>query len=851
MFVVLKFGGTSVATRARWTAIAQQVQRCIQDGERPVVVCSAVSGVSDLLQELLDAAANGEASDLPEQVAARHLALARDLNVSHTLVDDELELLRRLALGASLLGEVGPRVRARVMALGERMSTILGAAFLRDQGVPITWIDARTVLTAVDEPGLPAARRWLSATVDHTADPALQQRFCEFEAVLTQGFIARGPHGDTVLLGRGGSDTSATSLSAKLQADRCEIWTDVPGMFTANPRVIAGARLLVALDYDEAQEIASTGAKVLHPRCIAPVRDASIPLHIRCTQAPQMPGTVIGDSGEVGGSQVKAISSRDDTVLVSMETVGMWQQVGFLANVFGVFRDQGLSIDNVSTSETNVTVTLDPGANPLDRSALERLEQALSPYCVATTITGCASVSLVGRGIRGILYKLAPALQLFEDHRVHLLTQAASDLNLTVVVDQDQAPRLVGKLHALLFGDQGGTGVFGPTWTELFDAKQSAALNQPPWWVSRRAELQALRQQTPVYVYNAPTLTQRAKSLVSLTSVDRVLYSIKANSNLSLLDVLAQTGVGFECVSVGEVALIRDRFPDATVLYTPNFADRDECAAALEHNIQLTLDNLHPLIHWPELFAGQDIFLRLDPGKGRGHHEKVRTAGRRSKFGIAPEQLEEAAKLADKAGATVVGLHAHAGSGVLDPTNWQEVALYLAEAATTWFSAVTVLDLGGGLGVPDRPGRPGLDLDGLDRALGRFKTAHPGFELWLEPGRFLVAEAGVLLLRVTQLKGKGNHVYVGVDGGMNTLLRPALYGAYHPIFNLDKLHESSAIVADVVGPICETGDVLGRSRRLPQCAEGDLMLVATAGAYGASMASTYNTRPLPNEHLLG
>ncbi len=585
MFAVLKFGGTSVASRDRWLAIAEQVRRCLDDGEQPVVVCSAVAGVSNQLEALLDAAASGDPEERAEAVAARHQALARELGVSETLVDDELALLRRLALGASLLGEVGPRIRARVMALGERMSTKLGAAFLRDQGVPITWLDARTALTARDEPGLPESRRWLSATVDHTDDPALQHRLADHPALLTQGFIARGPHGDTVLLGRGGSDTSAACLAAKLGAVRCEIWTDVPGMFTANPRAIAGARLLVSLDYAEAQEIASTGAKVLHPRCIAPVRDAGIPLHIRCTQAPEMAGTVIHTAGARGGSVVKAVSSRNDTVLVSMETVGMWQQVGFLANVFGVFRDQGLSVDNVSTSETNVTVTLDPGANPLDQAALARLEQALSPYCVATAITGCASVSLVGRGIRGILHKLAPALQLFEDHRVHLLTQAASDLNLTVVVDQDQAPRLVGKLHALLFGHQGSAGVFGPTWTELFETEKAAALSVAPWWVDRQQELLALRDQTPVYVYNADSLTRAAQSLVGLQSVDRVLYSIKANSHLPRLDVLAKTGVGFETVSVGEVALVKARFPDATVLYTPNFATREEYTAALKYDI--------------------------------------------------------------------------------------------------------------------------------------------------------------------------------------------------------------------------------------------------------------------------
>jgi diaminopimelate decarboxylase/aspartate kinase len=173
----------------------------------------------------------------------------------------------------------------------------------------------------------------------------------------------------------------------------------------------------------------------------------------------------------------------------------------------------------------------------------------------------------------------------------------------------------------------------------------------------------------------------------------------------------------------------------------------------------------------------------------------------------------------------------------------------LAEVARR-FPEVRVLDLGGGLGVPERHGQSPLDLALVDETLGRFKAAHPGLEIVLEPGRYLVAEAGVLLTRVTQLKRKGDLHYVGVDTGMNNLIRPALYGAWHQIVNLSRLGEPLTLVADVVGPICETGDVLGHGRRLPDTREGDVLLIATAGAYGRAMASQYNLRPLASEVLL-
>jgi diaminopimelate decarboxylase/aspartate kinase len=611
--------------------------------------------------------------------------------------------------------------------------------------------------------------------------------------------------------------------------------------------------MLRRLEYDEAQELATTGAKVLHPRCLAPCRDAGIPLHIRCTQAPHLTGTLIDRGDPNRGPAVVSISQRTDIVLVSMETVGMWQQVGFLADVFGVFRQQGLSVDSVSTSETNVTVTLDPAANPVDRTTLVALERALSPYCQATAVPGCASVSLVGRGIRAILHQLAPALQLFEEHRVHLVTQAASDLNLTVVVDATQADRLVDRLHALLFAHLGEEHGLGPTWSELFEARQSMALGAAPWWHARKADLQALRQQTPLYVYDGATVRTQARQLKGLAALDRVLFAMKANPHPEVLRLLHAEGIGFETVSRGEVSKVLREvagIKPKEILFTPNFCRRETVSWALDKGVLLTLDNLHPIERWPELFDGAQVFLRLDPGKGRGHHDKVRTAGSGSKFGISIEQLDKARLLVEAAGATVVGLHAHAGSGVLDISSWEDTALWLADIAAT-FPEVRVLDLGGGLGIPSRPGAKGLDLAALDRALLAVKAVHPQLQLWMEPGRYLVAEAGVLLLRVTQTKQKATQHYVGVDAGMNALIRPALYGSWHPIDNLDRMDEAADLVADVVGPICESGDVLGRDRRLPSTTdEGDVLLVANAGAYGASMASTYNDRPLPAELLL-
>jgi diaminopimelate decarboxylase/aspartate kinase len=865
-FVVLKFGGTSVATAARWQNILDEAKKRSAAGLKPVVVCSAVTKISDMLEKLVNEALAGRHQPVLDAIRARHEELAKGLGVDmNACIGEELAEIERLAVGASLLREKSPRLVARVMSMGEILSTKLGAAFMTAQGLKTEWVDARTCFTSIDDPNRPDALNILSAVVDDDKDPALQQRFHDVDAacILTQGFIARDTSGGTVLLGRGGSDTSAAYFAARLHAVRCEIWTDVPGIFTADPRVMPGARLVKVASYSEAQEIASMGAKVLHPRSIAPCRRHRIPMEIRWTDRPDMEGTVIEKSERTGEGQVKAISHKRGITLVSMETQGMWQQVGFLADIFACFKQRGLSVDLVSTSEMNVTVSLDASANTLDATTLDGLVHDLSKYCRAKVIPGCAAVSLVGRRIRAILHQLGPVLSVFEEQKIHLVSQAASDLNLTFVVDEDQAERLVRSLHALLFASRGlPEQTFGPQWRELFEDQAAVQAQRtahvPAWWRQRREQLLSMaKDQSPLYVYDEATLDEAIAQVKGLKSADKVFFALKANPHVDILKRVESAGIGFECVSPGEVERVRSTFPGIDpqrILYTPNFAPKAELAHVLgldkeRGGVRVTVDSLWALERWGELFKGRDIFLRVDPGAGRGHHDYVKTGGQQSKFGIAVADLDKVPALVEKAGARVTGLHAHAGSGILEAEAWADVALVLVDAAEK-FPHVRVLDLGGGLGVPEKPGQAPLDLEALDSSLQKVKTAHPRFELWLEPGRFLVARAGALLARVTQVKQKGSLTFVGVDAGMNTLIRPALYGAYHEIVNLSRLDEKASQTATIVGPICESGDVLGHARRIATAREGDVLLIGTTGAYGRAMSSSYNLREAAQERML-
>lgn len=470
-WIVLKFGGTSVASRSNWENIARVVRERIEEGTRPFVVCSAVSGVSRMLDRFLDAAVEGEHEPVLEEIRAVHGQLADSLGLdADMLLEDYYQQIERLGLGASLTEEVSPRLRARVLATGELMSTTLGAAFLKRQGLTTQWRDARDMLRATDVPRRFEYRRYLTATCDPAPDAALQNhlRSERADVFLTQGFIASDDAGDTVLLGWGGSDTSAAYFAAKLMAQRLEIWTDVPGMFTTNPRKVSAARHVRRLDYEEAQELATTGAEVLHPRSIDPVRRQQIPLHIRCTQAPELEGTIISDE-RGDGAQVKAVSPKEGITLISINTTDMWQEVGFLAGVFGTLKDYNLSVDLIATSETNVTFSLDRTADALDPATVQALLRDLEAYGSTRAIGPCAAVGLVGHNIRSILHELGPALRLTNEQHVYLMAQAASDINLTFVVDEKEADSLTRKLHQQLFDEGEPDELFGPTWEELFE----------------------------------------------------------------------------------------------------------------------------------------------------------------------------------------------------------------------------------------------------------------------------------------------------------------------------------------------------------------------------------------------
>jgi diaminopimelate decarboxylase len=370
---------------------------------------------------------------------------------------------------------------------------------------------------------------------------------------------------------------------------------------------------------------------------------------------------------------------------------------------------------------------------------------------------------------------------------------------------------------------------------------------------------------TPVYVYSERRIRENYRRLYAALSRHyskvRIYYSAKANTNLSVLKILESEGAYIDTVSAGEVFLAKKAgFPPESILFTGTNVRDDELQYLVDSGVTVNIDSLSQLkrllkFHVPNLFS-----VRVNPQVGAGHHEHVITAGKKSKFGIWEKDVLEAYKKAKEAGVKRFGIQMHIGSGVLTVEPFLVAAEKLLEIGHLVHDKVGVcfefIDLGGGIGVPYRPEEKPLDLslyaeevlDLYKRMTDEYGLGEPFF--CVEPGRYIVCDAGVLLTAVNTTKVTPFKKFVGVDAGFNTLIRPAMYGSHHPIVVANRLNEPEEEVYEVAGPICESGDLLARERRLSKAQEGDLLAILKAGAYGFSMSSQYNSRPRCAEVLV-
>ncbi len=369
---------------------------------------------------------------------------------------------------------------------------------------------------------------------------------------------------------------------------------------------------------------------------------------------------------------------------------------------------------------------------------------------------------------------------------------------------------------------------------------------------------------TPTYVYDAATI---ARKVAALRDFDVVRYAQKANSNLAVVDFVRRQGALVDAVSAGEIlrALAAGYRPGATpppIVYTADVFDREALELVVEHGIPVNCGSPDMIDQYGAVAPGGEVTLRVNPGFGHGHSKKTNTGGAHSKHGIWFDELAACVARAARHDLSVTGIHVHIGSGA-DLEHLALVAGAVEKLALEVGPSVHTISAGGGLPVPYRPGDPEMDAAGYyqlwDETRRRLQDrfGHP-VSVEIEPGRFLVAESGYLVTEVRAVKQVDGRPFVLVDAGFNTLARPILYGAYHPMSLVPADGEPRAEGEAVVGgPLCESGDIFTqeeggevRTQRLPQAKVGDLLVLECAGAYGAVMASNYNAKPLPAEVLL-
>jgi aspartate kinase len=446
--VVMKFGGTSVKDPDAIRRLARIVAREQGISGVPVVVVSAMSGITDQLLDAVAAAERGDAEGAARRVTAmrdRHRAAAEALLAAgegRELVIDALERQWRetasLLQAMSVLREVSPRSRDAVVAMGELASARLVAAALTDLGIPAQCVDARRVLVTNADHG--HAQPEPASTAARLHEHVLPLVRSGVVAVLG-GFIGATSDGVTTTLGRGGSDYSASLFGAGLHASAIQIWTDVDGMLTADPRVVPGARPLPALSFAEASELAYFGAKVLHPSTIAPAVVGGIPVKILNSHRPDVAGTTITAHPPLPDAPLTGLACKRDITVIDIRSTMMLAAYGFMRRVFEVFERHRTSVDVITTSEVSVSITIE------DRRAIDAIVRDLSAFAEVGVESEMALLCAVGERLRLEPGLAARVLGALDTCALRMVSQAGARRNLTVVLPQAQLAAAMARVH--------------------------------------------------------------------------------------------------------------------------------------------------------------------------------------------------------------------------------------------------------------------------------------------------------------------------------------------------------------------------------------------------------------------
>ena len=445
-FVVAKFGGTSVAD---YDAMNRSADVVLADPDTRLVVLSASAGVTNLLVALAEGL---EASERQAKLEALHkiqfdiLSRLRDPSVISEEIERLLENIITLAEAASLATSTA--LTDELVSHGELMSTLLFVEVLRERNVDSLWFDVRKVLRTSDRFG--RAEPDITAIAELTTQQ-LAPRLAE-GIVITQGFIGSEAKGRTTTLGRGGSDYTAALLGEALKASRVDIWTDVPGIYTTDPRVVPAAKRIDVIAFEEAAEMATFGAKVLHPATLMPAVRSDIPVFVGSSQDPKAGGTMVCNTTE-NPPLFRALALRRKQTLLTLHSLSMLHSRGFLADVFSILARHSISVDLVTTSEVNIALTLDTTGSTSTGDTLltQSLLMELSELCRVEVEEDLALVAIIGNELSRASGVGKEVFGVLEPFNIRMICYGASSYNLCFLVPGAEAEQVVQKLHHNLF----------------------------------------------------------------------------------------------------------------------------------------------------------------------------------------------------------------------------------------------------------------------------------------------------------------------------------------------------------------------------------------------------------------
>ncbi|MEW5799439.1 MAG: lysine-sensitive aspartokinase 3 [Bacteroidota bacterium] len=452
--IVMKFGGTSVEDANAIKNLKEIVKKEIP--QKPVIVVSACAGITNQLLQTATLASHGKKEEALNNVVAiesRHKKIVKDLFDGDTQkflnrhFAQIAEELTALVNGVAVLGELTPRSLDTFAAYGELMSSFIIHHYLESEKIKSFWVDARSFMKT-DEHFTKAAVQF-DAT-EQKLKEIVQPKVDNGYVVMTQGFIGSSSHGITTTIGRGGSDYSAAIIGALLNADDIQIWTDVDGILTSDPSVVKDAKKIKVMSFNEAAELAYFGARVLHPETILPAVKKNIPVRVLNSKNPLSSGTLIVAKPKIDKRcVVKSIAYKEGITLISIVSTRMFLAHGFLENVFDVFHKYETVVHTVATSEVSVTVTIDNVKN------LPNIVRELKHFSTVTVTDKKAIVCIVGDNLRNSPGLAVKMLSPITDVNINMISQGASEINLSFVIDEEFVDDVVLRLHKALFANAG------------------------------------------------------------------------------------------------------------------------------------------------------------------------------------------------------------------------------------------------------------------------------------------------------------------------------------------------------------------------------------------------------------